>query len=223
MKIMPIRSNLHWVAYKEVVASSTIKSLEVFASKVVKAPLFEVYLNQTLVEDVQHKVEVEANEYPKYEFGGSAPINDDDHDFKEEYEKQHIGDVEAQVRHQDMDPDIIYQRACVDDSDDEGPINELDEDGLTQKEAEWYTKINVDISWSHVTATNAVVATNRHTTRGLAKQTKLQKGTILLLVMPVAEVPVVMLFVAEVSVVMLLVAKVPVVMLLVATPKVLPE
>ena len=28
-----------------------------------------------------------------------------------------------------------------DDSNDEGPVNELDEDGLTEKEAEWYTQI----------------------------------------------------------------------------------
>jgi hypothetical protein len=144
---------LHWVAYKEVVASSAVKSLEVFASKVVKAPFFHVDLNQTLVDDVspissvppivEHKVEVEANEYPQYEFGGSAPIKDDGHDSDEEYERHHniVGDVEAQVRHKDMDPDIIYQRACVDDSDDEGPVNELDEDGFTEKEAEWYTKI----------------------------------------------------------------------------------
>ncbi|XP_020169921.2 uncharacterized protein [Aegilops tauschii subsp. strangulata] len=150
---MPIKSNLHWVAYKEVVASSAVKSLEVFASKVVKAPLFHVDLNQTLVDDVspvssvppivEHKVEAEANEYPQYEFGGSAPMKDYGDDSDEEYERHRniFGDVEAEVRHQDMDPDIIYQRACVDDSDDEGPVNELDEDGLTKKEAEWYTKI----------------------------------------------------------------------------------
>jgi hypothetical protein len=45
----------------------------------------------------------------------------------------------------------------------------------------------VDISWSHVIGTNAVIAMKRHTIRGLAKQTKLQKVTMLLLVMPVAE------------------------------------
>ncbi|KAE8773426.1 hypothetical protein D1007_54314 [Hordeum vulgare] len=106
--------------------------------EVVKAPLFQVDLNQNLVEDVKHKVEVEANEYTKYEFGRSAPINDYDHDLEGQYERQHniVDDVEAQVRHQDMDPDIIYQHACVDDSDDEGPMNELDEDGFTKKEAE---------------------------------------------------------------------------------------
>ncbi|KAE8778393.1 hypothetical protein D1007_48694 [Hordeum vulgare] len=140
MKTTPIRSNLHWVAYKEVVASSMINSLELFASKVVKAPLFQVELNQTLVDDVEHKIEVQDNEYSQYEFRGSAPINDDDHDSEEEYERQHnnVGDVEAQVRHEDMDPDIIYQRACVDDSGDEGPVNELEEDGFTEKEPEWY-------------------------------------------------------------------------------------
>ncbi|KAE8792016.1 hypothetical protein D1007_33439 [Hordeum vulgare] len=152
MKTMPIKSNLHWVAYKEAVASSIDKSLEVFASTVVNAPL-HVDLNQPIVDDlspyngvapiVEHKVEVQVNEYPQYEFGGSAPIKDDGHESDEEYERQHniVGDVEAQVRHDDMDPDIVYQRACVDESDDEGPVNELDEDGFTEKEAEWYTKI----------------------------------------------------------------------------------
>ncbi|KAE8803004.1 hypothetical protein D1007_21204 [Hordeum vulgare] len=137
---------------EEVVASSIDKSLEVFASTVVNAPL-HVDLNQPIVDDlslyngvapiVEHKVEVQVNEYPQYEFGGSAPIKDDGHESDEEYERQHniVGDVEAQVRHDDMDPDIVYQRACVDESDDEGPVNELDEDGFTEKEAEWYTKI----------------------------------------------------------------------------------
>ncbi|KAE8821418.1 hypothetical protein D1007_00561 [Hordeum vulgare] len=137
------------VAYKEAVASLVDKSLEVFVSTVVNAPL-HVDLNQPIVDDlspyngvapiVEHKVEVQVNEYPQYEFGGSVPIKDDGHESDEEYERQHniVGDVEAQVRHDDMDPDIVYQRACVDESDDEGPVNELDEDGLTEKEAEWY-------------------------------------------------------------------------------------
>ncbi|KAE8813235.1 hypothetical protein D1007_09626 [Hordeum vulgare] len=153
MKTMRIKSNLHWFTYKEVVASSVVKSPKVFASKVVRAPLLHVDLNQPLVHDlspissvppiVEHKVEVEVNEYPQYEFGGSAPIKYDGHDSDEEYERHHkiVGDVEAQVRHDDMDLDIVYQRACVDESDDEGPVNELDEDGFTEKEAEWYTKI----------------------------------------------------------------------------------
>jgi hypothetical protein len=50
-----------------------------------------------------------------------------------------------------------------------------------------------------VKRTNAVIAMKRHTTRGLAKQTKLQTGTMLLLVMPVAEV--VQVVVVEVPVV----------------------
>ncbi|KAE8781969.1 hypothetical protein D1007_44715 [Hordeum vulgare] len=119
MKTMPIKSNLHWVAYKEAVASSIDKSLEVFASTVVNDPL-HVDLNQPLVDDlspyngvapiVEHKVEVQVNEYPQYEFGCSASIKDDGHDSDEEYERQHniVGDVEAQVRHDDMDPDIVY-------------------------------------------------------------------------------------------------------------------
>ncbi|KAE8819888.1 hypothetical protein D1007_02262 [Hordeum vulgare] len=72
-----------------------------------------------------------------------APIKDDGHDSDEEYERHHniVGNVEDQVRHDDMDPDIVYQRACVDESSDEGPVNELDEDGFTEKETELYTKI----------------------------------------------------------------------------------
>ena len=62
--------------------------------------------------------------------------------------------------------------------------------------------------------TNAVVAMKRHTTKGLAKQTKLQKGTMLLQV--VAEVPVMASAVAEVPVMALVVAEVPVVALVVA-------
>ena len=62
--------------------------------------------------------------------------------------------------------------------------------------------------------TNAVVAMKRHTTKGLAKQTKLQKGTMLLQV--VAEVPVMALVVAEVPVVALVVVEVPVMALAVA-------
>ncbi|KAE8775607.1 hypothetical protein D1007_51872 [Hordeum vulgare] len=94
MKTMPIKSNLHWVAYKEAVASSIDKLLEVFASTVVNAPL-HVDLNQPIVDDlspynsvapiVEHKVEAQVNEYPQYEFGGSAPIKDDGHESDEEY------------------------------------------------------------------------------------------------------------------------------------------
>ncbi|KAE8820850.1 hypothetical protein D1007_01164 [Hordeum vulgare] len=51
MKTMPIKSNLHWVAYKEAVASSIDKSLEVFASTVVNVPL-HVDLNQPIVDDL---------------------------------------------------------------------------------------------------------------------------------------------------------------------------
>ncbi|KAE8817867.1 hypothetical protein D1007_04490 [Hordeum vulgare] len=110
-----------------------------------KSPTYEevveetrIRLNVTPIDD--HKVEVEVNEYPQYEFECSAPIKDDGHDSDEEYERHHniVGDVEAQVRHDDMDPDIVYQRACVDELDDEGLVNELDEDGFTKKEAEWY-------------------------------------------------------------------------------------
>ena len=46
MKKMPIKSDLQWGAYKEIVASSEVKSLEIFATKV-KGSLFHVDLNRT--------------------------------------------------------------------------------------------------------------------------------------------------------------------------------
>ena len=79
------------------------------------------------VKDIQHGNEqVEyVNVYPQYESDGGASINDDGDDLEQDDERHHkiLGDIEAQVKHKDMDPNI-------------------DEDGCTEKEAEWYTKIS---------------------------------------------------------------------------------
>ena len=52
MKTTPIKSNLQRGAYKEVVPSLEVKSLEVFVTKVVKVSLFHVDLRQTLLDDM---------------------------------------------------------------------------------------------------------------------------------------------------------------------------
>ena len=51
-----------------------------------------------------------------------------------------IGDLEAFVRQQDMDREIPYGRAYAYDSDDEGPEEELDVDGFTERERTVYTQ-----------------------------------------------------------------------------------
>ena len=46
-----------------------------------------------------------------------------------------VGDVEANCYESDMDHDTPYARSYAIDSEDEGPEEEIDEDGLTAKEA----------------------------------------------------------------------------------------
>ena len=70
-------------------------------------------------------------------------MNEDGHDSEQEDERHNndLGDIEAQVRHKDMNLDIIYQRACAYDLDDDGTENDLDDVGFMDKEAEWHTKM----------------------------------------------------------------------------------
>jgi len=51
-----------------------------------------------------------------------------------------VGDVEANCLEEEMDHNIPYSRAFTMDSDDEGPEEEIDEDGLTAKEARAFLK-----------------------------------------------------------------------------------
>ena len=63
---------------------------------------------------------------------------DDDHNLEEDDERHNndLGDIAAQVSHEDMNHEIFYQRYYAHDSDDDGLENELDEDGFMVKEAE---------------------------------------------------------------------------------------
>jgi len=157
MKKMPIKSDLQWGAYKEIVASSEVKSLEIFATKV-KGSLFHVDLNRTSINDispirsvpiVEERVELETinalSQPPISQINEEEHDNekDDDHNLEEDDERHNndLGDIAAQVSHEDMNREIFYQRYYAHDSDDDGPENELDEDGFTVKEAECYTKI----------------------------------------------------------------------------------
>ena len=144
MKKMPIKSDLQWGAYKEIVASSEVKSLEIFATKV-KGSLFHVDLNRTSINDistirsvpiVEERVELETinamSQPPISQIIEQEHDNEeDDHDNLEQDDDRHnndLGDIAAQVSHEDMNHDIFYQRYYAHDSDDDGPENELDED-----------------------------------------------------------------------------------------------
>jgi hypothetical protein len=65
-------------------------------------------------------------EYDEYEHG--------DNDF--EINDNNVGDLDAYLMQENMDHSIPYSRCYASDSDDDGPDEDLDEDGLTAKEAE---------------------------------------------------------------------------------------
>ena len=60
--------------------------------------------------------------------------DDADNDF--ELNNNNVGNLDTYLTQEDMDPDIPYSRCYASDSDDDGPDEEIDEDGLTAKEAE---------------------------------------------------------------------------------------
>jgi hypothetical protein len=60
----------------------------------------------------------------------------DDGDDGFEMNCNNIGDLDKYWTQEEMDHSIPYSRCSVSDSDDDGPTEELDEDGLTAKEAE---------------------------------------------------------------------------------------
>ena len=66
----------------------------------------------------------------------------DDDEQEDEIHGNDIGDLEAFVRQQDMDREIPYGRAYAYDSDDEGPEEELDVDGFTERE----NRIHIEVT-----------------------------------------------------------------------------
>ena len=71
-------------------------------------------------------------------------------DESEAYLYDHyVGDVEANCMEEDMDYEVPYNRSYAQDSEDEGPDEEIDEDGLTAKEANAFKKV---IGRSHKTS-----------------------------------------------------------------------
>lgn len=60
--------------------------------------------------------------------------DDGDNGFEMNY--NNVGDLGAYLTQEDIDHSIPYSRCYASDSDDDGPDEEVDEDGLTAKEAE---------------------------------------------------------------------------------------
>ena len=172
-KIMPLDSEFHWEAYKESVLASQDKSFELFATKVVRARL-HIDLNRCASSyDVRSPVRDSTHVTPDVHDttmsqppmtqclspGGNDQVDNEDlhmdggefeGDESEAYlHDDYVGDVEANCMEEDMDHEIPYNRSYAWDSEDEGPDEEIDEDGLTAKEANAFKKV---IGRSHKTS-----------------------------------------------------------------------
>ena len=170
LKIMPINSELNWSAYKEMVAESEDKSLEIFAIRKVAArlhidlnrhasmspargephvydttmsqpPLSPVRVEPTYDDTTTRQPSMSPFRNDNYE---APQMEDDDFEGDEvEYglRDNEVGDVEANCHEEDMDHDLPYLRCHASDSEDEGPDEDVDEDGLTVKFAKAHKKV----------------------------------------------------------------------------------
>ena len=162
-KIMPLNSESCWSLYKEMVSVSQDKALELFVTKKIDSRV-HFDLNRCASHEVQdttsspprmtqHEMsqptitQEEATQPP-------SPIQNDHFEAPEEeideYEddegevelhNNYVGDVDAYVTLEDMNHDIPYTRGYASDSEDDGPLEDVDEEGFTAKEAELFKKV----------------------------------------------------------------------------------
>ncbi|KAK1626667.1 hypothetical protein QYE76_000982 [Lolium multiflorum] len=123
------------------VAGSQDKALELFATKTVDARI-ELDLNRPSSPVRERSPppmsQEEATQSP---IAQQPPLDNeyDEHDDGDdgfEMNGNNIGDLDKYWTQEEMDHSIPYSRCYASDSDDDGPEEEVDEDGLTAKEAE---------------------------------------------------------------------------------------
>ncbi|KAK1696804.1 hypothetical protein QYE76_013501 [Lolium multiflorum] len=145
-KTMRINSEQRWSVYKETVAGSQDKALELFATKTVDACI-ELDLNRPSSPVRERSPppmsQEEATQSPIVQspIAQQPPLDNeyDEHDDGDdgfEMNGNNIGDLDKYWTQEEMDHSIPYSRCYASDSDDDGPEEEVDEDGLTAKEAE---------------------------------------------------------------------------------------
>jgi hypothetical protein len=150
-KIMCINSEERWGAYKEVVAKSLDKALELLTTKKVDANLHldlnrsasrfdarsppsnhQEELTDASIELISKK-EDEALEEDYDEYG------DDENDI--ELHDHSFVDLDTYYMQKHMDHDIPYSRCYASDSDNNGPDEEVDEERFTANGAEAHEKV----------------------------------------------------------------------------------
>jgi hypothetical protein len=62
-------------------------------------------------------------------------------EFEGDMHDNNIGGVEAYYMQEDMHSDTIYSRCCASNSDDDGPHEDVDEEGFTDREAKALNKV----------------------------------------------------------------------------------
>ncbi|KAK1604375.1 hypothetical protein QYE76_028048 [Lolium multiflorum] len=145
-KTMRINSEQRWSVYKETVAGSQDKALELFATKTVDARI-ELDLNRPSSPVRERSPppmsQEEATQSPIVQspIAQQPPLDNeyDEHDDGDdcfEMNGNNLGDLDKYWTQEEMDHSIPYSRCYASDSDDDGPEEEVDEDGFTAKEAE---------------------------------------------------------------------------------------
>ncbi|KAE8807103.1 hypothetical protein D1007_16647 [Hordeum vulgare] len=156
-KTMRVNSEQRWLAYKDTVAESLDKALELFAIKTNVPNLLDLNrvaspIVEAIPAPITEKANIEplscvdeANEEVNIEHEPLVEANDEHDDDENDGNVLHdnnLGDLDKYNLQETMDHSIPYSRGYASESDDEGPDEEVDEEGFTAKEVEAFTKSN---------------------------------------------------------------------------------
>ncbi|KAE8777057.1 hypothetical protein D1007_50248 [Hordeum vulgare] len=151
-KTMRVNSEQRWLAYKDTVAESLDKALELFAMKTNVPNLLDLNrVASSIVEAIPATINEEANIEPlSCVYEANEEVNIEHEPLVEaNYEHYEVGNVlhdnnlgalDKYNLQETMDHSIPYSRGYASESDDEGPDEEVDEEGFTAKEVEAFTK-----------------------------------------------------------------------------------
>ncbi|KAE8791273.1 hypothetical protein D1007_34267 [Hordeum vulgare] len=152
-KTMRVNSKQRWLAYKDTVAESLDKALELFAMKTNVPNLLDLNrVSSSIVEAIPATINeeasieplscvYEANEEVNIEHEPLVQANYEHYDDGNVLHDNNLGDLDKYNLQETMDHSIPYSRGYASESDDEGPDEEVDEEGFTAKEAEAFTKV----------------------------------------------------------------------------------
>ncbi len=165
-KTMRVNSEQCWVAYKETVAESLDKALELFATKKVDSRLHldlnrnpsplvassppplkrDEIVEPLLTQEVRPTLSPFTNNQDEALQEDNDEYADDDNEV--DLHDNNVGDLDQYHVQEIMDQSIRFSRAYASDSDDDGPDEQVDEDGFTVKETEAFEKV---FGWDHKT------------------------------------------------------------------------